>query len=567
MRLTRRQFLKRAALLTAAGWAAPAMNPLMRQAWARTLATAINPDGTTLLSTIVPTGDGTYVSLTEGPGWPIVTRTELAAAQAGREDRRTPLASIVHLTDVHIIDAQSPARVEFLDRYADEPTTFIPFASAFRAQEVLTPHVAEAMVRKINSIERGPVTGRGFDCAVSTGDNVDNQQENETDWFFTVLDGGPLTPDSGAPGVYEGVQVRDPNLAVPVDPHYWHPEEADPNVDHYRRDHGFPHVPGFFAAALAPFSATGLDVPWFSTYGNHDGLLQGNAPENPAFEAIATGPLKVISPPAGASGSDFGSFGDALTAVAGTAAAARPVTPDAKRRFLSPREWVERHLAPSSGPGPVGHGYTADHAESGQLYFSFPISDRVLGISLDTVNRGGYADGSIGKAQLDWLEAQLTAHADQYVVLFSHHGLPNLTNPVPDPALPTDQRMLAAAVEAAIHRHPNVIAWVNGHSHVNRVYPRPRPGGGGFWEINTAAHVDHPQHARIVEVVDNHDGTLSIFATLVDHAGPAATADQPTGVLELASLSRELAVNEFQEPADRVGQPGDRNVELLLPTP
>jgi hypothetical protein len=66
-------------------------------------------------------------------------------------------------------------------------------------------------------------------------------------------------------------------------------------------------------------------------------------------------------------------------------------------------------------------------------------------------------------------------------------------------------------------RFPNVVAWVNGHTHVNRVNPVPDPTGytGGFWEITTAAHVDYPEHARIIELVDNRDGTLSIFGTVI----------------------------------------------------
>lgn len=51
--------------------------------------------------------------------------------------------------------------------------------------------------------------------------------------------------------------------------------------------------------------------------------------------------------------------------------------------------------------------------------------------------------------------------------------------------------------------------------------PRRRADGSGFWEISTASHIDFPQHARILELVDNGDGTLSIFGTLVDHPAPA----------------------------------------------
>ena len=69
-----------------------------------------------------------------------------------------------------------------------------------------------------------------------------------------------------------------------------------------------------------------------------------------------------------------------------------------------------------------------------------------------------------------------------------------------------------------------MIAWVNGHTHSNQIWAHPRSEKGkvvgGFWEINTASHIDWPQQARLIEIVDNHDGTLSIFTTMIDHGGP-----------------------------------------------
>ena len=70
-----------------------------------------------------------------------------------------------------------------------------------------------------------------------------------------------------------------------------------------------------------------------------------------------------------------------------------------------------------------------------------------------------------------------------------------------------------------------------------RVAARP----GGFWEINTASHIDFPQQAGIVEIADNRDGTLSIFATIIDSAGPASyggTLDGPGARLALSASWR-----------------------------
>ena len=97
-------------------------------------------------------------------------RTELAPLDDARVDRRVALAAVVQLTDVHVIDAQSTGRVEFVDPFGE------PYTAAFRPQETLTTQVQTSMVHRVNAVARGPVTGRPLDCAVSTGDNIDNQQ-------------------------------------------------------------------------------------------------------------------------------------------------------------------------------------------------------------------------------------------------------------------------------------------------------------------------------------------------------------------------------------------------------
>jgi hypothetical protein len=117
-----------------------------------------------------------------------------------------------------------------------------------------------------------------------------------------------------------------------------------------------------------------------------------------------------------------------------------------------------------------------------------------------------------------------------------------------------------------------VVAWVDGHTHVNQVWAHRRDpqdaGAGGFWEINTASHVDWPQQSRLLEIADNRDGTLSIFATMVDHAGPAAYGGRLGGPVPLAGLARELAANDWQErDTDRRGAREARNVELLVAAP
>jgi metallophosphoesterase (TIGR03767 family) len=572
--VSRRRFLAGTAGAAGAAWAPQLWTPARAGALATTLRRAGAPDGTTLATTVVRGSGPGYVTLSEGPGWPTIVRTELVEPRRGRDDRRRPLAAVVHLTDVHLIDAQSPGRVEFLDRLGE------PFTGAQRPQELLTTQVQSSMVRRIRDLRVGPITGRRFDCAVSTGDNVDNCQHNELAWFIGVLDGRKVTPNSGAPDRYEGVQAADW-----ADARYWHPEGG---VGDRFADRGFPTIPGLIDAAIAPHTSPGLDVPWYSTYGNHDGLIQGTLPRTDAFDQLLVGGLKVTDVPAGTS--PFAFIAEALNDTAGLAAsarrgaiAARTVTADPLRRTVLPREWVQAHLDSGDRPGPAGHGYDPSHLEGDGLYYRFQVAPGVVGLSLDT---GGYNSGALGRAQLAWLERELasvhsrsfdaagtevrsSAH-DQLVVLFSHFTSETMTGAPADPARAGEVPVLGDELVAFLHRWPNVVAWVNGHTHSNEIRPMPDPAGrsGGFWQITTASHVDFPEQARIVEVVDNADGTLSVFTTMIEHAAPVATDHGDLSPLGLASISRELAANDEPEKiAAHVGTATALNTELLVTAP
>jgi hypothetical protein len=72
--------------------------------------------------------------------------------------------------------------------------------------------------------------------------------------------------------------------------------------------------------------------------------------------------------------------------------------------------------------------------------------------------------------------------------------------------------------------------------------------------------------------MDNVDGTLSIFGTLVDHAAayelPAPGSNASAfSVDQLGALSRAFSYNDPQSSHGAIGAAGDRNVELLLDDP
>jgi metallophosphoesterase (TIGR03767 family) len=590
---TRRELLEAGAAAAAAaslgGW------PLEALASAATKR-APRAAGTTLAHTIVrgtainPQG---YRRLVTGPAEPYVVREDLGQkAHGGRAARRTGLSSIVQFTDTHVVDAQSPARGEYLDRYNDGVGSPLVFSAAYRPHEMLTAQVTDALVRKVNQIKAGPATRRKFDFAICTGDTVDNCQHNELRWVIDLLDGKRLRPDSGDTSRWEGVHDQD---AATYDPHYWHPDGTPPGHadDQARSQYGFPTLPGLLDRARAPFDAAGLDTPWLAAYGNHDGLVQGNFPPSFRLSTLATGSAKVISLPAGVTPQDLAS-GNSDALLGALNGPVRTVTADLDRRIVDRHEAVAEYFKTSGKPN--GHGFTKQNVDTGTAYYAFDQGPLVRGIVLDTVNPNGYSEGSLDVDQMAWLERELqassrsfidvdgsirtTSRRNRLIVIFSHHTIATLSNPLRGADDPRE-RVLGDQVQALLLRYPNVVLWVNGHTHVNSVTARRRATGaavpGGFWEVNTASHIDFPQQARIVEIANNQDGTLSVFGTIVDSASPLTPPTVLDTPAALAAVSRELAANDWQErpaapgaagqPDGRRGKVEDRNVELLVRAP
>jgi hypothetical protein len=242
---------------------------------------------------------------------------------------------------------------------------------------------------------------------------------------------------------------------------------------------------------------------------------------------------------------------------------------------MSRRQFIEAHF--SAGARPYGHGFTERNLLDGTAYYAHDVAG-VRFITLDTTNAAGVSDGCLDAAQVRWLEQQLDdceqPGTERLVVLLSHHGIDTLTNLRGQ--VGADGEPLTGAIELGtlLHRHPSVVLWVNGHTHINQVRPRPHPSesGRGFWEVTTCSIADWPSQARLVEILDSGDGELSIVCTMLDHGSPVVPdlqAAHAGSLPDLASLHREIAGNSPRGGfhSSYGGSAADRNVELRLRVP
>ncbi len=566
MSLSRRTFIASTAAL-AATWGIA--REVMGQALAAPLRLADSP--TTLLQTIKMSAQpvrGDYRTLLAGAGEDFIPRYDLLGRTAddARTRSRRSLYYFAHLSDIHVIDAQTPARMDAIQSLA--PTLF---TDACRPQDTLTVQVLASVVDSVVAAQTSSVTGAPLASALSTGDSADNLSQLETRWYIDILDGKDVIPNSGAPGQYEGPQVWAEATYA------YHPE--DPSGDVYG-ERGYPTIPGMLAAAVSnPVQSQGLPIPWYAVYGNHDSTFMGTFRPDPALFAWAVGDRKAATGDALAVNwlqgyaSDLSAAQMAANAIRqqlGLLPGIKTVTPDPARKMLERTEFMQVHLESPAVPGPVGHGWTQANVDSGQTWWSADLTPYLRVFGLDTCNMASGADGAVPEDQFTWLEAQLAqCEADgRLAMVCSHHNSFTLENDA-TPVWGGQRLVHAEEFIAMLLRYPVCIAWLNGHTHVNTITAHTRDTGtGGFWEITTASCVDFPQQQQLIDLVDNRDGTLSFFVTALDHAAPPTWTPGDLSQTGLASLSRELAANSWlSDPPRLAGSPLDRNVELLIPAP
>lgn len=541
-----------------------------------------------------------------------VTRTDLAAGQ--RRADAALLLRFVQFSDDHILDDDGQAinGASILDPL--HPT----FEAAQRLQEEYTDEALNDMIVQINDCHRQYPA----EFMIVTGDSADLTTVAETRRFIDNLDGrhdqisafetacvSGLGAGASAEQIalqctrFTGRGVADTQTADPDpdDPTFQliltrsvrqllateqaalSGRAADGSLDPLRqtatRSPGLPQTLRCDAGPDCP--NVPLAMPWYVAFGNHDGYLRGTI-------ALTLG-LNEVSQATG------------------------------RHYMFDAHEFTDEFFFTQPSPGPVGHGFnfadTARRVDADTRNDGYYATDagggRVRLIVLNTIIDGvdaripldvlrnpfALSDGSIDRAQFEWLQGELAASAgrSQIAIVFSHH--PDLTFAeygIFASLVPIE--VTAAELDAELASWPHVVAWIAGHTHQHRIrafkvengigsngtveaaVECKQPGAcSGFWQIETASLIDHPQEQRLIEIFDNGDGTGTIRGSVLQHrfetSKRLAEADDRCALYLSDPAAVAAAISEADLDAlcaqggVRPGTAADRNVDLMFRMP
>ena len=418
------------------------------------------------------------------------------------------LVRFVHLTDMQLVDDESPARNCIFDAAV---------SGAFRPQEGYGCQMLDNAVRAVNSLRYAGLV----DFVLTGGDNVDDAQRNEMRWFGQVLNGGPVECDSGE-------------------------DDGD--------------KPGLPFPQKRVFTAEGLLVPWYWVSGNHDVLVTGVMKVDEAQRTLATGTTALSG------ARDYRQPGAPVTTDDVPADALRlPL-------YATEIVAEVKNMADGPGPHQHGlAGLPADEPHI-QYRVTPVANQPVDIIVLDSNAHTGGSDGVVYTQVFEQkirplLEASQAA--GHVAIVVAHHPTSGIGDGGDPFGTSQAGTMTPAQFRGELSKYPNVLFYLAGHSHLNHI-TRYAPQDGDvvrpFFEVQTASLADWPSQMRLVEIIDADNGYLAVQLTAFDAPGEldgVQVNELAQAALRLMTLDR--ASGWDANPGE--GNPSDRNMILWLKKP
>jgi hypothetical protein len=415
-----------------------------------------------------------YGDWEEAPGEPCVDKQPWAAApKRGPNARR--LLRFAHLTDINIVDDESPARAV----NADQPATY---TNAFRPHETELCRMANAMVGTLNRVHaREPL-----ELVLLGGNLIDNAQQNELDWALQILNGADKVEcDSG-----------DDNDLVPG---------VDDGKD--------------------PFEASGLDMPFYWVTGNHDILMQGGLPTTGPYAQFPIGELPYPS----FALRDFSDPAGPLSM--------GPTRADERRAFLSRPELLQRIAADGDGHGLSDEQARSGKAFYSFDIDGTPLRFVVLDTAGESGGVEGLVrSGDIDEHVRPLLDK---ARDDKkWVVLAAHHPVMSLSDGTSFNGNVQMDALTSAQWLAVLGEYDNILFSLHGHERADHAEQHVFDDGHAFWELTSAPLGSYPHQARVIELWDEDNGYVALEAIYVDmdmRGDPVAEQGRHLGVMDYAS--------------------------------
>ncbi len=352
----------------------------------------------------------------------------------------------------------------------------------------MLPVIWDAVLRSINREHcKDPM-----DFAIGTGDHIQTDLEQELKWFIEIANG------------YVSAEYRE------------------------RVEQG----------TGKPVEPEGLGLPWYAALGNHDVGWEGGFNNDMLIQE----------------------GGSVLAAEDASRLSDQPETIEAYRTVEENNENIEGR--------PYWHGFAnMPEGYPKEGYSSFDPNPYIHCIVLNTSNYSPEGNipvstasgGALDERQFEWMKQEIEASPDKLCLVFSHHkaehisethtGQPFYMSANPPVFFPG--YVHGEELKDTLISYKNVIAFINGHSHSNRLDPEGNTWdtSGGYWNINTCAVVDWPQEWRRITIWDNGDGTGVICCRMFQHK------------------NQECHDVAYVANSDRPGEPKDRDVNLLFPIP
>jgi len=569
---------------------------------------------TTLDITFVPIeiSSGTW-EIIESEGEPHFLRNDLWVEATRSPGNLKPLSIsyFMAVSDTHITDEESPTRLTFFD--SNEVLMGL-FEAAFRPQEDLAPQILNSVIRTANRIQAD--YKRDFDFALILGDVTDNAQANELKTFVDIIEGSKTT--SGIDGfarVDSGDLEIDPGSGLNNGERDFEIQELDnfgSNINAFNRP-GYPNSNADIPVEGLKKSS-GASVPWFFTMGNHDAFNTGNFdPDSPLTFYSRDDYTGDLSPfgyiPGIASAIEYweenpgaplhidgGLFGwikdwtiiiglldtldllgdymrdydprfDLMTLINNTPNNGSDdgvvIAGDPEREFYGLKGMQSLIYSLESGFADNNNDTKVDPSDGGwyvaDLAGKFPVRLLVL----DTTDVPLASSGRMSQEQLDWFESELNrAVKDQVLVMvMSHHY---------SDSIESGRERFINLIKGC----PNVFIHLVGHGHHNKVIPHRAPidvePAYGYWEVECPSTIEFPQQWRIFEIVDNRDGTGTVFVTNVDHFSTLSDDSDTLAALGYNLGFSDILPDQGYDQTASVGGRGsftDRNVGLKFAIP